>query len=169
MSWRVLAAVVCVAALVLGTAAATSLGGFQDVVLTAEARSEQACHLLDPSNDVTFYDEPLLGPLIEVALGLLDVTEPDWIELTNMSGDCVDVRPVVIVIGDHDGSTGTPDQVLSRTMLDAITVTDVTDVELLEVADGGELADLLNLDQLLVDPNEVRVGFCPVGQTRCEP
>ena len=169
MSLRGLSAAGCLIALLLGTAAATSLGVFDDVVLSAEARSEQACRVADAGKDVTFYEEPLVGPLLEIALELLDTTSPDWIELTNMTGDCTDVRPVVIVIGDHDGNGGTPDQVLSRTMLDPISVTDVTDVELLEVASGGELADLLALDSLLVDLTEVRVGFCPVGVTACEP
>lgn len=142
-----------------GVASATSLGAFQ-VAGYGETvpGADVLCSVADPATDVDFLTGGLL-PIALADLGLLSDVEN--IELSGLSGYCVDMRPVVVVIGSPDGIS--PDEVLSRTMLDPLAGTTTVTLAV-DVTD--EVNSLLGL---LAAPSEVRVGFCPVGQTGCEP
>jgi hypothetical protein len=152
--------------LVLGVASATSLGPFNQVSLWSTGYDEEACHVADPSTDVTFHDG-LLGSLTSLVLDQLVLLEPDFVKLEGLAGDCDQMRPVIVVIGDHDADSGTSEQVLARVMLESISGSspDVT----LDLDAATAYRD--ELDALLgtsLDPNSVRLGFCPAAVTSCE-
>lgn len=165
MNQRRIVALGLAAVLVLGVASATSLGSFNQVSLWATAYDEETCHVADPSTDVTFYDG-LLGSLTSLLLDQLVLVEADFVGLENLAGDCDQMRPVIVIIGDHDGDSGTAEQVLARVMLEPISGT--SDVTLdLDAADAyrDELDALLGTS---LDPNSVRLGFCPAAVASCE-
>lgn len=169
---RTTAALAAAAVLSFGLASATSLGVFDPPVASGATDDVTPCHVPDPTTNVSFFDG-LIGSLLQLLLvdltGLLDA---DYIRLSNdLAGDCDGMRPVVIVIGDHDADSGTPDQVLARIMLAEISNADKGSSTYLHIPDDSsddELDALLGLLGSTI-PNEVRISFCPVGATVCEP
>lgn len=137
----------------LGVASATSLGTFNQVVLTGAADQLHPCQV----QDVEFLSG---GTVLGSLLGLLTTTV-DQISLDVVAGgDCRGLRPVVIVYGDPNTLDGVDETVaLSRTVLSPLS--DDSDV-VLSVDPLDELNTLLGLND---DPTQVRVSFCPDGAT----
>lgn len=153
---RMAVALLCSAVLVMGVASATSLGTFDDVSLSGFQDAEpEAC----AAATTDFYDTS--GTLIGSLLALAG-TDVGYIELSGFdaSGDCTQVRPVVVLIG-FDGLLATEETVLSRTELEVISGTTATG--LLPVDTTDEINDLISDDEV----TEVRVAFCPNDATQC--
>lgn len=149
---RSIVALALVAGLAVGVVSASSLGTFEDVTLAAGTTSEAPCEV----GSVEFRSG---GQVVESLLELLD-TEVDEISLQGLSGDCVGLRPIVVVYGDPNILDLSSEEVaLSRTELTQLT--DLTGAPL-AVDPGDELNTLLDASD---DPTQVRVALCPVGAT----
>lgn len=142
----------------LGVASATTLGTFDDIVLSGVARSVDAC----VATTTTFYSG-VLGSLEPISLGLLSTSDVDFVGL-EISGDCTgDLRPVVVTVGD---GLLTEPTVLSRSLLGQVEEDLTADSEVLLPVSAS---DELNLLDVTFTVQSVRVGFCPAGVTSCEP
>lgn len=162
-------ALLFICAALLGVASATSLGTLSGLTFwsTSVEDDDIVCEVSDDTDDTTFYTG-LLDSLTELSLlDLVLASDVTYIELVNLAGTCTGLRPVVIVLGEPNVLT-TDREVLSRTMLDPLSGTDVASGSvLLPVSSSAEVNSLLDLTT--ATPDEVRLAFCPVGVASCEP
>lgn len=160
MKRSVLPALALLVLVCLGTASATGLGHFDDVVLSGTARTEPAC----TASTVEFFDvleTPLsLGALTGSTVGFIGLSDFDPEGDCDNDGDDGGMRPVVILIG-LDG-LGLQESVLSRTELEPISGT--SDTGLLAVPLDDQINSLLDVTDIAT---EARVVFCPAAATQC--
>lgn len=145
---RVATAAVAAVLLVLGVAAATSLGSFSDVVLDGSTRDSSPC----TATGVELQNS--LGAAVDLVTG----GTVAQVELSGLTGDCDGAVPVIIVIGFPPLSTD--EQVLVVQELAPISPSGGTATPL--VPSGSDLesvADGLNVI------TEVKVAFCEAGAT----
>lgn len=153
MRGRTLLAGALLSVAAMGAASASSLGDFEAVALGTVTRNVAVCtageaDLLDAAGNV-------------IPLSLPNLYEIGGVRLTGLDDSCVGTTPIVVVVG-QDPWLVNADEVLAVKYHSSTIPAGVSSLDLDVIS--GDALDLLTLTSVTV-ATEVRVAFCPSGQT----